>query len=161
MARALTKRQGEILEMIKDFIRSNHMPPTVLEIADAFGFKSSSCFDHLKALERKGYIRRSSKARSIELTEFVQGRMSFRATKEVPVVGRVTAGHPILAVENVEATVALDAEWVGDDTFLLRIEGDSMSGAGILSGDLVLVRQQPSIGQGDIAVCLLGDEATV
>ena len=161
MARALTKRQAEVLEMIKDFMRKHNMPPTVLEIADAFGFKSSSCFDHLKALERKGYIRRSSKARSIELSEFTQGRNSFRQTMEVPVVGQVMAGQPILAVENIEATVALDADWVGDNTFLLRVQGNSMSGAGILNGDLVLVRQQPAVEQGDIAVCLLGDDATV
>lgn len=161
MARALTKRQAEILEMIKDFMRQHNMPPTVLEIAEAFGFKSSSCFDHLKALERKGYIRRSSKARSIQLTEFVGGRVSLRQAVEVPVIGKVTAGRPILAVENIEGTVALDEQWVSSDTFILRVEGDSMTGAGIMDGDLVLVRQQPSVEEGEIAVCLLGEEATV
>lgn len=157
----LTARQQDILEMIRSFISSNGVPPTISEICAHFKFRSSSCFDHLKALERKGYLERSSKARSIRLKEeeispAIQGGIS------VPIVGEVKAGIPILATENIEGYVSLDAFWVKDrDIFLLRVSGDSMERAGILDGDLALIRPQKTAEEGEIVVALIDDEGTL
>lgn len=157
----LTARQQDILEMIRSFISSNGVPPTISEICAHFKFKPSSCFDHLKALERKGYLKRSSKARSIKLKEEgispgIQDGIS------VPIVGEVKAGIPILATENIEGYVSLDPFWAKDrDIFLLRVSGNSMERTGILDGDLALIRPQKTAEEGEIVVALIDDEATL
>jgi repressor LexA len=112
------------------------------------------------ALERKGYIKRSkAKARSIEFLGF---RKTLKDIVEVPIVGSVAAGKPILAVENIEGYVALDRSWAkSDKVFALRVQGDSMIGAGILDGDYAIVKQQPIADDGEVVVALIEDEATV
>jgi len=156
----LTARQQDILDMVQSFISTNGFPPTISEICAHFKFKPSSCFDHLKALERKGYLERSSKARSIRLRN---ERISpgIQSGISVPIVGKVKAGIPILATENIEGYVSLDPFWAKDkDIFLLRVSGNSMEGAGILDADLALVRPQKMAEDGEIVVALIDDEAT-
>ncbi len=157
----LTPRQQDILKMIRAFIAKNGFPPTIFEICAHFKFKPSSCFDHLKSLERKGYLERSSKARSIKLKE--EEIHSIRQNGiSVPIVGKVKAGIPILATENIEGFVSLDPFWTKDqDIFLLRVSGNSMQGAGILDGDLALIRIQKMAEEGEIVVALIDNEATL
>ena len=163
MAQGLTPRQREVLEFIKRFLEEHQYPPTVREIGHHFGFVPRSVFDHLKALERKGYLKReATKSRSLQITDPTSPGRRPAHPREVPIVGRVAAGRPLLAVENLEGTVALPADWTnGGDVFLLRIQGDSMVGAHILPGDLALVRRQETAENGDIVVALVDDEATV
>lgn len=155
----LTERQRAILEFIKDFVREQGLPPTVREIGEHFGLDPHAVHDHLKALERKGYLKRdSSKARSLRLVEALEeGRV-----EQVPVLGRVQAGLPLLAVENVEGSLPVAEDWLGGgEAFFLKVKGDSMVGAHIQDGDYVLVRRQEVAEHGDIVVALLDDEATV
>ena len=151
MARTSDKQQ-KILEYLNEFIENNGYPPTVREICAAVGLKSTATVSyHLSELKRLGKIQAdSNKRRAISLPDQQQrGR--------IPVVGVVTAGYPILAQENIESTIP----WDGDsECFALRIQGDSMIGAGILDGDKVVVRPQPDCQNGDIVIALLGDEAT-
>ncbi|MGI6567261.1 MAG: transcriptional repressor LexA [Firmicutes bacterium] len=162
----LTERQREVLEFIKEQVREKGYPPSVREIGDAVGLRSSSTVHgHLRRLESKGYIRRDpTKPRAIEVIQDDEPVESL-LTKDlvsVPLVGSVTAGQPILAVENIEDYVPLPRDFASDEaTFMLRIKGDSMIDAGILDGDYVVVRQQPDAINGDIVVALLEDEATV
>ena len=162
----LTERLREVLEFIKEQVREKGYPPSVREIGDAVGLRSSSTVHgHLRRLESKGYIRRDpTKPRAIEDIQDDEPVESL-LTKDlvsVPLVGSVTAGQPILAVENIEDYVPLPRDFASDEaTFMLRIKGDSMIDAGILDGDYVVVRQQPDAINGDIVVALLEDEATV
>ncbi len=162
MGAKLTPRQREILDYIRKEIRERGYPPSVREIGEATGLSSSSTVHgHLARLEEKGFLRRDpDKPRAIEIT----GERQLRQQRlvSVPLVGRVTAGQPILAVQNIEETYALPYDFVhGDSVFMLRVEGESMIEAGIFDGDLVMVRSQDSAVNGDIVVALLGDEATV
>lgn len=155
----LTERQRQVLEYIRRHTRERGYPPSVREIGGALGLTSSSTVHgHLARLEDKGYIRRDpTKPRAIEL----MGERPARVVP-IPLVGQITAGEPILAVENVEATYPLPHDLVGhDDVFMLRVRGDSMINAGIFDGDLVIVRRQPTAQNGDVVVALLDDEATV
>lgn len=158
----LSERQKSILAYIRNEIMNRGYPPTVREIGEAVGLSSSSTVhSHLNRLERKGYIKRDpTKPRAIELSE---GLIQFRKDMvEVPLLGRVTAGQPILAVENIEETYPLPLEFTkSDEVFMLRITGDSMINAGIFDNDLVIVRKQNYAYDGDIVVALLGEEATV
>lgn len=163
MAQGLTPRQREVLDFIKRFLDEHGYPPTVREIGRHFGFVPRSVFDHLKALERKGYLKReATKSRSLQITDPASPGRRAPRPREVPIVGRVAAGRPLLAVENLEGTVSLPADWAnGGDVFLLRVQGDSMVGAHILPGDLALVRRQETAENGDIVVALVDEEATV
>lgn len=155
MIKNLTDKQKDVLQFIFNRIRSDNMPPTIREIAAEFGFSSTGTVrDYLKALVDKGYIKiGEGKARAIELV-----REAFR----IPVFGAVAAGKPTLAVEDIEGYVELDDLFFSDaDIFALRVKGDSMIDAGIMPGDLVLVRRQQAAEIGDIVVALLGEEATV
>ncbi len=159
MSETLTPRQRQVLQFIREEILSQGYPPSVRDICRGLGLRSSSTVHaHLSQLEAKGFIRRDpSKPRAIEV--LVDRR---EGVVPVPIIGRVTAGEPILAVENLEGTLPLPESFTGTgDTFLLRIRGDSMVGAGILDGDYVLVNQQDTADNGDIVVALLGEEATV
>ena len=150
--RTSTKRE-EIYAFLQEFLLQNGYAPTVREICAATGLRSTaSAYYHLQALAEAGKIRLDeSKKRAISLIDAPQpGR--------IPVLGVVTAGQPILAVENIEGYLQWDAD---PDCFALRVRGDSMIGAGILSGDKVIVRPQPTADNGDIVVALLEDEATV
>lgn len=157
----LTPRQREIFEWVKGFIEEHGMPPTVREIGAAFGIKSSSVFDLLKAIERKGYLRRGALgARSLIVEE--RNPRHTCGCEEVPVVGRIAAGQPIEAVEHDCGTVAVRKDLLrGRDAFALRVEGDSMIEAGILDGDYVVVRKQETAENGDIVVALIDDQATL
>lgn len=163
MAGKLTVKQQKILDFLKAEIRKNGYPPTVREICDAVGLSSTSTVhSHLETLERKGRIRRSpAKNRSTEILED-DFYGSARELVNVPIVGRVAAGMPILADENIEDTFPIPIDYVKNDTcFMLNVKGDSMIDEGILDGDLVLVRQQPDAMDGDIVIALLEDSATV
>ncbi|MEL1136590.1 transcriptional repressor LexA, partial [Desulfitobacterium sp. THU1] len=157
----LSQRQTDILEYIKRVIREKGYPPSVREIGDAVGLMSSSTVHgHLQTLEEKGYIRRDpTKPRAIEI---LGSDADEKRTVFVPIIGRVTAGQPILAEENIEDTFPLPVDLVNSDTvFMLRVKGESMIDAGIMDGDLILVRQQQVARNGEIVVAMIGEEATV
>src|SRR5262252_7311394 len=161
----LTDRQREILSYIEREVRTTGVPPSIRQIGVALGISSTNGVRaHLQALEKKGYIHRSSRtSRGIASLDRLRRTASrVLQTVEVPILGRVTAGQPILAVENRDGMLHIDPNLVkGTDTFALRIEGDSMIGAGILDGDYVLVRPQQSADNGDIVVALLEESVTV
>jgi len=162
MAKGLTRRQAQILGYIVDCIREHRLPPTIAEIGDRFGIASTNGVnDHLVALERKGYITRSSKARSIRVTEKAAADLYEPDAGTLPLVGRIAAGQPILAQENVEGRVAVSGEAVKPGAFCLRVQGDSMIEDGILDGDVIIVDPAATPKQGDIVVALVEDEATV
>jgi repressor LexA len=162
MRKELTNRQRKVLDFITNYLRDTGYPPTIREIAGEFRISSKGAYDHLLAIEKKGYIRRdSAKPRAIELMDFVPGR-AYGPVIEIPVVGRVAAGEPLLASQNIERTITLSNDLIRtEEPFALRIKGESMMGAGILEGDYVIVKQQQDADQGDIVVALIGDEATV
>jgi repressor LexA len=169
MLQPLTTRQREVLEFVRQFMAKAGYPPTVREIGAHFGFVPRSIFDHLKALERKGYLRRTaSKSRSLQILEPVSPVSPHSAIRnpqsyrELPILGRVAAGLPLLSDQNLEGTSVVPQDWVnGDEAFLLKVQGDSMIGAHICPGDQALVRRQSTAENGDIVVALLNDEATV
>jgi len=160
----LSLRQTKILEFIKLEIRKKGYPPAVREIGEAVGLLSSSTVHgHLQTLEDKGYIRRDpTKPRAIEILDSSSDLLDAKKVVHIPIVGRVTAGQPILAVENLEGTFPLPVDLVRqDNVFMLKVQGESMIGAGILDGDFIIVRQQNEARNGEIVVALIGDEATV
>jgi len=155
----MTPRQREVLEFIKEFIGRAGYPPSLREICARFGIKGAkNAAKHLDALERKGFIRRGSHiSRGIELVS-----STLRSAVSVPIAGRVRAGVPHLAVEDVVGHVALDEELFNcRGAFALRVEGESMTGAGIDPGDLVVVRPQKDALNGEVVVAMLDGEATV
>ena len=159
----ITKKQEEFLEYIKDQIMNRGFPPAVREICEAVNLKStSSVHAHLETLEKNGYIRRDpTKPRAIEILDD-NFNMVRRELVNVPVVGRVAAGEPILATENVESYFPVPAEYVPKNpTFMLTVKGDSMINAGIFSGDHLLIEQKSTAENGEIIVALLDDSATV
>lgn len=160
----LTKRQEALLRFIQEYTHTHRVPPTVREIGARFGIGPAGVFGHLKALERKGRIRRA--ARGSRAIEIVSGSGRAGAVScqgvAVPVVGRVAAGQPILAEERIEDHVWVDERLAGGARlFALQVKGRSMAGAGILDGDYVIARQQQAANDGEIVVALIGDEATV
>ena len=166
--RELTKRQNEIFEYIKHTAHSKGYPPSVREIGEAVGLASSSTVHgHLSRLEEKGYIKRDpTKPRAIEIvTEQLGETVNMESTIHVPVIGKVTAGIPITAVENVEEYFPLPEHFTSthnSDIFILNVVGDSMIEAGILDGDKVIVRSQTIAENGDIIVAMTEEnEATV
>ncbi|MCI7225814.1 MAG: transcriptional repressor LexA [Lachnospiraceae bacterium] len=159
----ISPKQTEILEYIKSEIINRGFPPAVREICEAVNLKStSSVHSHLETLERNGYIRRDpTKPRAIEIVDD-NFNLTRRELVNVPVVGRVAAGEPILAVENVENYFPIPAEFMpNSQTFMLNVKGESMINAGILDGDQILVQQQSTAENGDIVVALIDDSATV
>lgn len=159
----ISERQQQILDFIKSEVEQKGYPPSVREIGDAVGLQSSSTVHgHLRKLEKLEYIRRDpSKPRAIEI---LNGENTLKARSiHVPVVGRVTAGAPILAVENIEEYYPVPHDFVDhEDVFMLRVKGDSMIEAGILDGDYVLVERQNTANNGEIVVALVdNEEATV
>ncbi len=163
MREALTSRQREILEYLKFRNKIRSYPPTVREIGEAVGLSSSSTVqNHLNTLERKGYIRRDpTKSRTIEVVEQEQIHSKLSKVVAVPVVGRVAAGAPILAAENIEDHLMLSSELIGSESsFVLEVHGDSMVGAGILDGDLVVVKPAKDAPSGTIVVARVESAAT-
>jgi repressor LexA len=176
----LTKRQEQTLDFIRSSIKDRGYPPTLREIGEHMGIRSTNGVnDHLRALERKGYLRREDmKSRALRVVggqdmeaAASDGMSGFGSrsssaeddTIEVPVLGRVAAGLPILAEENLVDSVRVDRMLVkgSQDVFGLRVQGDSMIEAGILSGDYIFVKKQSTADRGDIVVALIGDDATV
>lgn len=159
----ISKKQSEILEYIKSEIINRGFPPAVREICEAVNLKStSSVHSHLETLEKNGYIRRDpTKPRAIEILDD-NFNMVRREMVNVPIVGRVAAGQPILAVENIEGYFPVPAEFMPKEpTFMLRVKGDSMVNAGIFDGDQILVKEQKTAENGDKVVALIEDGATV
>ena len=163
--RELTDRQRQILDFIRSEVHRRGFPPSVREIGEAVGLSSSSTVhSHLAALEDKGFLRRDpSKPRALEVLDYrdTDRAIDYDAVRAVPLVGQVAAGAPLLAAENIEATMSLPVEMADESTFILRVRGDSMIEAGILDGDFVVVRQQNTASDGDIVVALIEDDATV
>ncbi len=163
MPEPLTSRQREILEYLRFRQKIRSYPPTVREIGEAVGLSSSSTVqNHLNTLERKGYIRRDpTKSRTIEVVDFDQIQSKLSKVIPVPLVGRVAAGQPILADENIEDHLMLSQDMIGtDNAFALQVHGDSMKDVCILDGDLVVVRPGRDAPNGSIVVARLEDKAT-
>jgi repressor LexA len=167
MADGLTSRQREILDFIEQQLRARGYPPSVREIGDAVGLTSpSTVHNHLATLQRLGYLRRDpTKPRAIEMRydPSREAPVERRPVRHVPLVGDVAAGTDVLADENIEEVLPLPADFTGEgDLFMLRVRGDSMIDAGILDGDYVVARQQPTAVNGEIVVAgIPGEEATV
>ena len=163
----LTKRQAQTLDFIRQSIEERGYPPTLREIGESMGIRSTNGVnDHLRALERKGYLSREDmKSRALRLVsrEPEPTSASDDSLLDVQVLGRVAAGLPLMAEENVIDTVRIDRMLVrgGRDVFGLRVQGDSMINAGILNGDYIFVRKQATADPGEVVVALIGDEATV
>ena len=159
----ITAKQTEILEFIKQEILKKGYPPTVREICEMVHLKStSSVHSHLETLEKNGYIRRDpTKPRAIEVVDDVFG-LTRREMVQVPVIGTVAAGQPILASENIESYFPFPAEMLPNkDTYMLHVKGDSMVNVGILDGDQVLCTVESTASNGEIVVALVDDSATV
>lgn len=159
----ISSKQREILEYIKSEILNRGYPPAVREICQAVKLKStSSVHSHLEKLEKNGYIRRDpTKPRAIEIVDD-NFNLVRREIVNIPIVGTVTAGQPILAVENIEGYFPLLSEDMPNhETFMLRVKGDSMINIGIFDGDKILVQQQAVAANGDIVVALIDDSVTV
>lgn len=157
----LTSRQKEILNFIHEYIQTNNYPPTIRETARAFSISIKGAYDHLKALEKKGHIKTSEKrSRSIELIAPPQGNVP---VIQIPLLGEIAAGKPIFADENFERTIAIPADIVAKHVphFAVRVKGDSMIGAGILSGDIAIIEQCETAQNGDIVVALLEENVTL
>ncbi len=172
MAEELTSRQKEILDYISLSISERGFPPTLREIGQHFGIRSTNGVnDHLKALEKKGFLRREDlKSRAMRpVTRMARGTVSPLESiagpdmVEIPIVGRVAAGQPLLAVENVEDTVRIDRYFVGQsqELFGLRVIGESMIDDGIYDGDYVFVKKTSAAAPGDVVVAMIEGEATV
>lgn len=160
----LNKKQFEILEFIKRELNKKGYPPSLREICKAVNLKSTSTVHgHLERLEKKGFIRRdATKPRAIEVLDGSSFTYFKKELAELPVVGKVTAGQPILAQENIEDFFPVPVEFVGNNaSFILIVKGDSMVDAGIFDKDYVIVSQQSYANNGDIVVALLDDEATI
>lgn len=155
----LTQRQEEIFTYLLDCVRDENYTPTVREIAARFGFRSTNAVrDHLAALERKGYIqRRDHVSRGIEIAKEHFGEKQ----RGLPIVGRVAAGAPIMAIENLDGYLELEVLYDQDEHYALRVHGDSMIDAGIWDGDFCIVRDQPTVENGEIGVAIIEGEATV
>ncbi|NLI58494.1 MAG: transcriptional repressor LexA [Clostridium sp.] len=178
MKKQLTKKQQEILDFLNKEIETKGYPPSVREICKAVGFKSTSTVhSYLSKLEEEGYIVKdptkpralkvikNDKKENLKDSDNHYSKKDYYSKKElvdVPIVGKVTAGQPILAVENIEDTFPLPVDFVQNSSaFMLKVSGDSMIEAGILDNDYILVKQQSTAINGDVVVALIGDEATV
>jgi len=165
--KGLTDKQQEILDFIEDFARREGMAPTVYEIADYFKIRSPTAFAHLRALQRKGYVARSSKARSLNLLKTAGSTRNSQMNLSIPILGRIAAGAPLLAEEQVETQIHYDPALLprgcgGHKIFGLRVFGDSMRDLGILDGDVVLAKQTNTASIGDVVIALVdGSETTV
>ncbi|MCS6912169.1 MAG: transcriptional repressor LexA [Myxococcota bacterium] len=163
---SLTERQRQVLAFISQSIQERGYPPTLREIGERMGIRSTNGVnDHLKALEKKGYLQREDlKSRALRPVVSIKGpAQASDQLMTVPIVGQVAAGQPLLAAEHIEDTVQVDRFFIGNhrDVFALRVRGDSMIEAGILDGDYIFVRKQPTARPGEIVVVMINDEATV
>jgi repressor LexA len=163
--KGLTAKQRNVLDYIMEFIELEGMPPTIEEISRHFSTTTTTAFSHLRCLQRKGYITRSSKARSLEVVNAKPAR-HFSLSLSIPLLGRISAGAPLFAEEHIERRIHIDPSLLpkgisGDDLFALQVQGDSMQGLGILDGDLLVASQGRQVGIGDIVIALVDGETTV
>lgn len=159
----ITQKQSEILEYIKSQILNKGYPPSVRDICTAVNLKStSSVHAHLESLEKNGYIRRDpTKSRTIEIIDD-NFNLSRREVVNIPLLGQVAAGQPLLAVENITNYFPIPAEYLpNEDTFMLKVKGDSMVNMGIYDGDQIIVKKQNTAHNGEVIVALVDDSATV
>lgn len=159
--RNLTDKQNEVFQFIKSVVDDSGVPPTVREIAERFDMTAKGAYDHLKAIEKKGFIRcGQNKSRAIEI--LIGKTEEKKNTISVPLLGRIAAGLPLFAEENYDDFVEFPKEYVGSgEFFALSVKGDSMTGAGILDGDIVLIKKQSKADSGDIIAALVDGEATL
>lgn len=161
----LTEKQISILDYIESYIQYQGYPPTIREIGEQFSITAKGAYDHLKAIEKKGFIKcEKNRSRAIELLRTSRGNtpLTGESAVNIPLVGRVAAGIPLLAEENIEEYLAFPRSMVPESgIFALRVVGDSMKDAGILDGDIAIIRKQDIAQNGDIVVALLEDEATL
>lgn len=160
----LNEKQVEILEFIKRHIKFKGYPPAIREIAKSLNINSTSTVhSNILKLEQKGYIRRDPlKNRALEIIDIDDGEITKKETFDIPLVGKVTAGEPILAIENIEDTFPLGIEYSSLGTlFMLNVKGESMIDAGIFDGDKVIVRKQNNAENGEIVVAMIDESATV
>jgi repressor LexA len=169
----LNKREKAILKFIEKQIMEDGYPPSVREIGKAVGLKSTATVHgYLSRLEEKGYVKKQDKkGRTLRLLKGEQGNPMVKSSKDfytqkelvdVPIIGKITAGEPILAVENITDTFPIPVDFVGNsESFMLTVRGESMIEAGILDGDYILVKKQNTANNGEIVVALIGEEATV
>jgi repressor LexA len=161
----LTERQQEIMDFISEFMHREGMAPTIFEISEHFQVQSATIFSHIRALQRKGYVTRSSKARSLTLTQNNKPR-HFSLSLSIPILGRISAGAPFLAEEHIEQHVMIDPTLLprqigGHKLFGLRVEGESMRDLGIMDGDLLIAKQCETASIGDVVVAMVEGETTV
>lgn len=168
MRRRDPDKQQQILDFVNRQVAEKGYPPSVREICQAVGFKSTSTVHaYIKKLEEEGQIHKdATKPRALRILDdrrnSLEGYISDREIENVPVVGKITAGQPILAVENIEETFPVPVQYLENSTvFMLKVRGDSMIQAGIMDGDYILVKQQNTAENGDIVAALIGEEATV
>ena len=164
--KGLTEKQTNILDFLEEFQQRNGMPPTLVELAKGFGINHATASTHLRALERKGYLTRTSKARGLTLKRQANKSRHLSLTVSVPILGRISAGHPLLCEEHKEETIELDPNLLpyGIGTaqvFGLQVTGDSMMEMGILDGDIVFACEQQTARIGDIVIALVEDVTTV
>jgi repressor LexA len=158
----LTKRQKEVLSFISGFIKAHSYPPTIREIAEHFTMSVKGAHDHVTALKRKGFLTHVEKRpRTIELTG--SHKENAASLVEVPILGTVAAGHPILSEENYDGNIMLHRSMLKKNKkhFALKIRGDSMSGAGILDGDMAIIEKQNTVQNGEIAVVVVDEAVTI
>lgn len=162
MSESLSSKQREVYEFLKKYSQEKGYPPAVREICEAVGLSSTSTVHgHLKRLEKKGLIKRdATKPRALEIVEFANRK---KEMIDIPIVGKVTAGEPILAVENIEDTFTIPLNYIKNrnDLFILKVKGESMIDAGILDGDLAIIEKTESVLNGDIVVALIDNSATI
>jgi repressor LexA len=174
VAKKLTPRQDQILKFVVDYIRDNECPPTIRDVASKFDMTVKGAYDHLLALEKKGWIERSIKhSRGITIREYPSGREYLQRQRDllqldvraIPLVGRIAAGAPDAAIMSTDDNFVIGGDLLAnDDHFALKVRGDSMEDAGIYEGDIVIVRKQPTARHNDIVVALLEEfeeEATL
>ena len=158
----LTDKQQAILDFIDNYQKDNGFPPSVREIGRNFSISIATVQDHISALERKGFLQRKRfQSRSLSVPASSRQQAAEDGLPGIPIVGRVAAGLPLLAQENIEDMIQLPKDWAPAGAFLLKVQGNSMEGAHILDGDYVLVHPQETALNGEIVVALIGEEATV
>lgn len=163
MSKLLTERQQLILNFLKESIIESGYPPTVREIGERFGITVKGAYDHLKAIEKKGYIKtEQNKSRAIIILDDEAPPEAASKGISIPLVGRIAAGTPVLAQENIESYLSFPAEMFSKgEFFALNISGDSMIDGGIFDGDIAIIRKQNSANNGEIVAALIDDEATL
>ncbi|MCL2472562.1 MAG: transcriptional repressor LexA [Treponema sp.] len=156
-----TKRQKEVLDFIAKYIHTHAYPPTIREVADYFEISVKGAHDHLTALKKKGLLKQGDKkSRTMELIKTGEEENDFA---EIPILGTVAAGRPILAIENMDGSIRLHKSFIKNDRqyFALKVRGDSMEEAGIMDGDTAVIEQQNMVRNGEIAVVMLDDAVTL